>query len=281
MSTIAIKLTSLAIRTLAKPIANSIKQQAHEHPRFRTICISLAQAVHRTDMRIRLGLLRDSSAIAKAEEEEERRKAGEKEKEKGTRESIAKMAADALKGDKSAPTTKTSGSGPGSSAPTPPPSPSSESSSHHLKTHAPKKRHATPHIRPLSDTKAIERGANFISEAFLFSVAGGLILYEAVRSRKKEMNRRDVVAERLQNLEQEDEIWRRKVEMLERRLDAAGIKQVPALLPAEPQQGPPLQPRGWMAKIWATFSQPSSEGDSQPRQAPSNPEATPAKSAKP
>ncbi|KAF3927434.1 hypothetical protein ABW21_db0206996 [Orbilia brochopaga] len=263
MSTIAVKLTSLAIRTLAKPIANSIKQQAQEHPRFRALCIGIAQAVHRTDMRIRLNLLRDSSVIQKAEEEEERRKAADKIKET-EKESIAKMATDALKdGDSTAKhstsSTSTSKSA-DSSIPTPPPSPTSEAS-----TPAPpkKKKSSTPHIRPLSDAKAIERGANFISEAFLFSVAGGLILFETLRSRKKEMNRRDEVSERLQSLEEVDEIWRQKVDMLERRLDAAGIKQVPELPSVEPQQRVPPQPDGLVSKIAAFFSKRKSDEDGQ------------------
>jgi len=58
-----------------------------------------------------------------------------------------------------------------------------------------------PRIRPLSESKAIDAGANFISEAFLFAVAGGLILFENVRSRRKEASRRDTVQERLELLE--------------------------------------------------------------------------------
>ncbi|KAK6332770.1 hypothetical protein TWF696_002792 [Orbilia brochopaga] len=262
MSTIAVKLTSLAIRTLAKPIANSIKQQAQEHPRFRAICISIAQAVHRTDMRIRLNLLRDKSVVEKAEEEEERRKAMDKGKG-SDKESIAKMAADALKdGDSAA---KASSSSADSDILTPPPSPSSEHSSHHSPPK--KKKSSTPHIRPLSDAKAIERGANFISEAFLFTVAGGLILFETLRSRKKEMNRRDEVSERLQSLEEVDEIWRRKVDMLERRLDAAGIKPVQELPSAEPQPRAPPQPEGLVSKIASFFSKRPADEDPQRQQA--------------
>jgi hypothetical protein len=58
-------------------------------------------------------------------------------------------------------------------------------------------------IRPLTEAKAIDSGANFISEAFLFCVAGGLILFEAFRSRKKEAKRVRGVEERLTDLEQE------------------------------------------------------------------------------
>ncbi|KAJ6262747.1 hypothetical protein Dda_1304 [Drechslerella dactyloides] len=271
MSTIAVKLTSLAIRTLAKPIANSIKQQAREHPRFRAICISIAQAVHRTDMRIRLNLLRDSSVVEKAEEEEERRKASDKHKdeEEKEKESIAKLAGDAFKDGSHGQSTAKASSSMDSSIPTPPPSPSSDSSSQHSTLSSPKKKKSsTPHIRPLSDAKAIERGANFISEAFLFSVAGGLILFETLRSRKKEMNRRDEVSERLQSLEEVDEIWRQKVDMLERRLNAAGIEQVPELPSAEPQPKAPPRPEGLVSKIAAFFSKPpSSDEDAQRQQA--------------
>lgn len=34
---------SLFIKTVSKPIANKLKQQAAEHERFRKVCISLAQ----------------------------------------------------------------------------------------------------------------------------------------------------------------------------------------------------------------------------------------------
>ncbi|KAK6330193.1 hypothetical protein TWF730_004689 [Orbilia blumenaviensis] len=267
MSTIAVKLTSLAVRTLAKPIANSIKQQAREHPRFRTICIAIAQTVHRTDIRIRLNLLRDNSVIEKAEEDEERRKSTDRGKdEKG---SIAKMATDALKDEKhdSLKASSTHHDHPTSHSHT------SESEAGHATHAAKKKKPATPHIRPLSDSKAIERGAAFISEFFLFSVAGGLILVEALRSRKKEMNRRDEVAERLQNLEEVDEIWRRKVEILERRLDEAGISRIPEPAPIvkEPKVTPP--PEGLLTKVTGYFSKLSfTNEEGQVQQTPTKPD---------
>jgi hypothetical protein len=51
------KIATLAIRTLAKPIATQIKHQAQSHQRFRSICISLAQFMHRTEMALRSNLL--------------------------------------------------------------------------------------------------------------------------------------------------------------------------------------------------------------------------------
>lgn len=56
-------------------------------------------------------------------------------------------------------------------------------------------------IRPLSDARAIELGANFFSEAFIFMVAVGLILLENWRSSRKSSQRRDEVSERLEALE--------------------------------------------------------------------------------
>jgi optic atrophy 3 protein len=58
-----------------------------------------------------------------------------------------------------------------------------------------------PRIRPLSEAKAIETGANFISEAFMFMVAGGIIVFESWRSRRKENTRREDVADRIEALE--------------------------------------------------------------------------------
>jgi hypothetical protein len=72
-----------------------------------------------------------------------------------------------------------------------------------------------PRIRPLSEAKAIDSGANFISEAFLFSIGLGLIVFESWRSRRKENTRRADVAERLEELEAKDQASWQKVDELE------------------------------------------------------------------
>lgn len=56
-------------------------------------------------------------------------------------------------------------------------------------------------IRPLSDARAIELGANFFSETFIFAVAVALLLAENYRSRRQASARRDDVTERLEALE--------------------------------------------------------------------------------
>lgn len=58
-------------------------------------------------------------------------------------------------------------------------------------------------IRPLSEAKAIDSGATFISEAFLFLVAASLIGFESWRNRRKAVASREAVEERLDKLEGE------------------------------------------------------------------------------
>ena len=82
-------------------------------------------------------------------------------------------------------------------------------------TDAPKPR-SQPKIKPLSESKAIESGANFISETFLFGVAAGLIFFESWRSRRKESSRRDDVADRLADLEDSERAARKALVELER-----------------------------------------------------------------
>ncbi|ODQ55507.1 OPA3-domain-containing protein [Saitoella complicata NRRL Y-17804] len=127
MSSIALKIGSLIVRTLAKPVANQLKAQAKQHERFRGMCISLAQTMHRNEMRMRINLLRE-----------------------GVKEGLPE-----------------------------------------------------PKIRPLNEAKAVDTGANFISEAFIFSVAGALILFESYRSRQKELNRRADTRSSITDLEEE------------------------------------------------------------------------------
>lgn len=115
-----VKLGTLLIRTLAKPISAQIKNQAKEHERFRNVCVSLAQMMYRYEIKLRTNLL------------------GEPAK----------------------------------------------------------------HVRPLSEARAIENGANFLAEGFLFTVAAGLILSETWRSSRSSSKRRDDVDERIEDVAQ-------------------------------------------------------------------------------
>ncbi|KAI0085938.1 OPA3-domain-containing protein [Irpex rosettiformis] len=68
-------------------------------------------------------------------------------------------------------------------------------------------------IRPLSETRAIENGANALAEGFLFGVAALLILGETWRSSRSQTKRREGVDEKLEELQQQ-------VEGLSQRVDA-------------------------------------------------------------
>ncbi len=56
-----IKLASLFVRTLSKPLAASIKNQAKNHPKFKAFCISIAQTYHSIDVRLKRKLLLNPS----------------------------------------------------------------------------------------------------------------------------------------------------------------------------------------------------------------------------
>lgn len=73
-----------------------------------------------------------------------------------------------------------------------------------------------PRIRPLSESKAIDTGANFVSESFLFLVSVGLIGYEWARREKKESSRREDVAGRIGELEETEKSSRRALVDLEK-----------------------------------------------------------------
>lgn len=115
----SVKLASLVIRTLAKPISNQIKQQSQEHPRFRQLCVNLAQWSYRSEYRLRTSLL------------------GEPPKA----------------------------------------------------------------IKPLSEARAVQNGANMLAEGFLFAVAATLVLAETWRSSRSTSKRRDAIDDNIEELQ--------------------------------------------------------------------------------
>ncbi|KAG6909391.1 hypothetical protein DXG01_000691 [Tephrocybe rancida] len=108
----------MAPQTVAKPISSQLKAQATQHARFREFCVSLAQLLYRSEVKLRTNIM------------------GEPAK----------------------------------------------------------------HIRPLSETRAIENGANALAEGFLFTVAAGLIIGESWRSSRNQSKRRDNVDDQLDSL---------------------------------------------------------------------------------
>lgn len=95
-------------------------------------------------------------------------------------------------------------------------------------------------IRPLSEAKAIESGANFISEGFLFLVGASVILFESWRSRRKETSRRLDVAEKINELEEREKASRHALVELEKELlrlraleEKSNPQQIQRILPQE------------------------------------------------
>ncbi|KAE8384235.1 optic atrophy 3 protein-domain-containing protein [Aspergillus alliaceus] len=231
---LTLKLSSLAIRTLSKPIATHIKAQAREHERFRKLCISMAQALHRFDMRLRLGAVRDNAAA-------ERRAAAEAavRKHKPTSPTV-KTEADAKAEEDAVAKAKAAAEEAAKPAP-------------------------KPHIRPLSESKAIESGATFISETFLFMVAGGLIVFESWRSRRKENTRREDVEARLVELEKSEKATREALlavekELLAQKAKHSGLsKSSPRILPrevwdVEKEEAQPTEEQSWWTQITSYLS---------------------------
>jgi optic atrophy 3 protein len=160
-------------------------------------------------MRMRVSLLRDQSIIEKLEREEVKYQA-----EKRAKEAAAKVfTPHQADGGEEAETNTQPADAQTSSANFSSSSPQSDTKIKHptAVSTAP----AKLRIRPLSDAKAIDRGANFISELFLFSVAGGLILFEALRAKRKEQSRRDTVKERLELLEERNRQDEERINQLE------------------------------------------------------------------
>ncbi|KAF7628014.1 OPA3 domain protein [Aspergillus flavus] len=227
---LTLKLSSLAIRTLSKPIANRIKAQAREHERFRKVCVSMAQALHRFDMRLRLGAVRDNAASQKRAAAEAALRKHKPTSPTVKTEAEAKAEEDAIAKAKAA--------------------------AEEAAKPAPK-----PHIRPLSESKAIESGATFISETFLFIVAGGLIVFESWRSRRKENTRREDVETRLAELEKSEKAAREALlavekELLAQKAKHGGLsKSSPRILPREvwdverQQETEQVEEQGWWAWI--------------------------------
>lgn len=180
-------------------VKNRIKAQAQEHEKFRRLCISFAQSIHRVDMRLRLGLLQDAKSIERQ---------------------IAREAAEAQakKHRLEVPTVKTEAQTKADEA--------AAAKAKEKGTEKPSKAAAVPKpkIRPLSESKAIDSGATFVSESFLFMVGLSLILFENWRARRKETSRREDVADRINELEESRKVDSKAIVELEKEILRLRVK---------------------------------------------------------
>ena len=129
----------------------------------------------------------------------------------------------------------------------------------------PPKPRSQPKIRPLSEAKAIETGANFISETFLFGVAAGLILIESWRQGRKSNQRRNDVAERLSDLEESEKAARLALVELERELlhlrakekdgkPSTTVRLLPKAIYEEDKDERKEERSGWFSRITSFVS---------------------------
>ena len=67
-------------------------------------------------------------------------------------------------------------------------------------------------VKPLSDDVALTNGAELVSEIFLFSVAGGLVYWEAEKSNEREREKKKIAAVERQQLTKLMEITKESLE---------------------------------------------------------------------
>ncbi|RFU23706.1 hypothetical protein B7463_g12634, partial [Scytalidium lignicola] len=188
------KFASLFVRQFSKYGANWIKSQAHDHPKFRGVAARYGQTLHQINMRMQVALLRDVSAERRARE---RAEAPTVKTEEQTR-------AEEKAKEKASKEGRTS---------------SNESNQSVWKRK----------FRSLPENKAVDLFAEVIGDTFILFVAGGLIMYEYVRSKGKpdttaemlaELNNRiSELKEREDELEKKNEEHKTRVETLEQNME--------------------------------------------------------------
>jgi hypothetical protein len=139
------------------------------------VCVKFAQGLHRIDMRMRLGLLQDPAVIDRQIKKE-------------------LQIAEAARQKAATPTVMTEAEMKADEALT-------EKEREAIRKKAEER--TKPRIRPLSEQKAIEMGANFAAETFIFAVGIGVILFEQWRQRRKARNARDDIREDLEEMQNE------------------------------------------------------------------------------
>lgn len=133
-------------------------------------------------MRMRLGLLQDPAVIDRQVERE------------------VKAAEAARKKLDQTPTVKTEAETAAEEAMT---KEEKEAARKKIEAEAKKKIEAATRRRPLSEAKAIEMGANFVAEAFIFAVGISVIVFEQWRQRRKARNQRDDIREDVEELKED------------------------------------------------------------------------------
>ena len=137
-----------------------------------------------------------------------------------------------------------------------------------------------PKIRPLSEAKAIELGANFVSETFLLGVAIVLVLFENYRRGAKEVKRGEDVQDKLDEMTRKYQAVRKGMVALEKEVndsrgkDSALIVKNHKIIPDELRTVEDLeiesqgQPKGWLPWLASKFRKDDSTIQSDPSSEP-------------
>ena len=170
---------------------NRIKNQAHDHPKFRALAARYGQSIHQLNMKLSIALLRDFDAERRAKERAEAPTVKTEEQTKRDDDAKAKSKPKQSKSSESTKSTSTS-----------------FASVWRRK------------FRPLPEAKAVDLFADVIGDTFILGVATGIILYEYWKSSQKP----DANKERLEELKwkletltvKEDELAKREEQQRQR-----------------------------------------------------------------
>ncbi|KAK3182279.1 hypothetical protein K4F52_006456 [Lecanicillium sp. MT-2017a] len=254
------KLGSLFLRHISKYGANRIKAQAHEHPSFRAFAARYGQHMHQLNMRMSVALLRDPEAERRAKEKAEAPTVKTEEQTKRDEEAKAKEREKKEKKERQAAaqatTTATTTTQATQQATTQkPPSPKEDvtipapaaaaTASTTMTTKA--KRPLFNNVwkrkfRPLPESKAVDLFADVIGDAFILSVAVGLILYEYWKSSQKpdaNKERIDELNRRFAELEDAERRQQERFESLEQALKTLKDPKTKKPLLPSIQEAPP------------------------------------------
>ena len=81
------------------------------------------------------------------------------------------------------------------------------------------------HVKPLTEEKAAELGAEIIGDTFVYSVAASLILFEYVRSKKKEQDAEDTQNSQIAKLDDSMRRLEREMKDIKKRLSDMDSKR--------------------------------------------------------
>ncbi|KAG0455289.1 hypothetical protein HPP92_024581 [Vanilla planifolia] len=82
-------------------------------------------------------------------------------------------------------------------------------------------------IRPLNEEKAVQAAVDLIGELFIFSVAGGAIVFEVQRSSRSEAKKEELRRQELEALRRKGEDMAKEVDLLKQKLNVVVMINLP------------------------------------------------------